>query len=56
MNWIGKENNCIGKIKFKDKYMNGLKWNRKGYDGKNSIIYELKSGKGYVKEYNDFMN
>ena len=31
---------------------NGLKWNGKGYDVRNNIVYELKNGKGYVKEYN----
>ena len=30
----------------------GLKWNGKGYDVRNNIVYELKNGKGYVKEYN----
>ena len=33
---------------------NGLKWNGKGYDGKNNIVYEINNGKGYVKEYDYF--
>ena len=28
------------------------KRNRKGYDSKNNIIYFLRDGKGYIKEYN----
>ena len=28
--------------------------NGKGYDINNNIVYELKNGNGYVKEYNDF--
>ena len=31
--------------------MNGKKWNGKGYNTINEIIYELKNGKGYIKEY-----
>ena len=36
---------------FEGEYKNGLKWNGKGYDGKNNVVYELNDGKGYVKEY-----
>ena len=34
--------------------MNDLKWNGKGYDPSENIIYELKNGKGLVKEYNKY--
>ena len=30
------------------------KWNGKGYDNKNNMVYELKNGSGYIKEYNYF--
>ena len=30
---------------------NDNRWNGKGYDGKNNIVYELKNGNGYIKEY-----
>ena len=33
--------------------MNNKKRNGKVYNNKNNIIYELKNGKGFLKEYND---
>ena len=36
---------------FEGEYLNGKRWNGKGYDIKGNFIYELKDGKGYVKEY-----
>ena len=36
---------------FEGEYLNGKKWNGKGYDINNNIIYELKNGKGFIKEY-----
>ena len=30
-----------------------MEWNGKGYDINNNIIYEIKNGKGYVKEYDN---
>ena len=36
---------------FEGEYLNDKKWEGKGYDLKNNIIYELKKGKGFVKEY-----
>ena len=32
-------------------YLNGKRWNGKGFDVNNNLIYELKDGKGYIKEY-----
>ena len=29
----------------------GKEWNGKRYDGLKNVIYELKNGKGFVKEY-----
>ena len=33
------------------KKRNGKRWDGKGYN-KNNIIYEIKDGKGYLKDYN----
>ena len=47
----GKEYYKDNKIKFEGEFKDGLRWNGKGYDNHNNIVYELKNGKGYVKEY-----
>ena len=39
------------KIKFEGKYLNGRKWNGKGYDKDGNVIYELIKGNGKVKKY-----
>ena len=39
-------------IKFEGEFLNGKKWNGKGYDEDGNIIYEIKDGKGILKEYN----
>ena len=39
-------------LKFEGEYLNGKKWDGKGYDRNNNIIYEMKNGKGHIKEYN----
>jgi hypothetical protein len=46
------ENFESDKLKFDGIYLNDKKWEGKGYDLSNNIIYELKNGKGYIKEYN----
>ena len=33
--------------------MNNKKWNGKGYDNLQIISYEIKNGKGFVKEFNE---
>ena len=33
--------------------MNGKWWNGKGYDKNNNISFEIKDGKGLIKEYED---
>ena len=38
---------------FEGEYLCDRKWNGKGYDNKKNILYELKNGKGFVKEYFD---
>ena len=52
-NGKGKEYYDDGKVKYDGKYLNGKKWNGKGFDKKNNLIYKLKDGKGYLKEYDD---
>ena len=37
---------------FEGNYSNGNRWDGKGYDDKNNVIYELKNGTGYIKIYN----
>jgi len=44
-------NHLDGKLEFEGEYLDGKRWNGKGYDGNDNIIYILKEGKGYVKEY-----
>ena len=39
------------KLSFEGYYSNGRKWNGKGYDNFKNIAYEIKNGKGYIKEY-----
>ena len=34
--------------------MNGIKLNGKGYDKKGNIGFEIKNGKGSIKEYNKY--
>ena len=43
------ENN--NKPKFEGEYLNGKRWNGKEYDEDGNIIYELKNGNGYIKEF-----
>ena len=51
-NGKGKEYNEEGKLIFEGEYLNGKRWNGKGFDYNNNIVYELKNGRGYVKEFN----
>ena len=44
----------LGKIKFEGEYLKNKKWNGKGYDIFGHKIYELKNGRGFVTEYNEF--
>ena len=43
----------LGKLIFEGEYLNEKKWNGKGYDKNNQVIYEIKDGKGIIKEYFD---
>ena len=53
-NGNGNEYYNNGKLKFEGEYLYGKRWNGKGYDIENNIIYEIKDGKGLIKEYNDW--
>jgi len=48
-NGRGKEYNEKGKLLFEGEYFNDLKWNGKGYDFFDNMQYELKDGKGLIK-------
>ena len=52
-NGKGKEYDRYDKLRFEGEYLNGKRWNGKGYDENNNITYELKNGKGFVKEYDE---
>ena len=41
-------------ITFEGEYLNDKKWNGKAYDKKGKEIYEIKNGKGNIKEYNRY--
>ena len=43
-----------GEKLFEGEYLNDLKWNGTGYDSLKFKRYELKNGKGLVKEYNKY--
>ena len=49
-----KEYYYNGKLRAEGEYLNGKKWNIKFYAPSGDSVYELKEGKGQVKEYNDF--
>jgi len=51
-NGKGREYNYDGNLEFEGEFFYGKRWNGKGYDNNNNIVYELKNGNGYVKEYN----
>ena len=38
-------------MKFEGKYLNGKKWNGNGYDINGLFQFEIKNGKGKIKEY-----
>ena len=41
------------KLKFEGEYLNGKKWNGKGYNIDGNLEFELKNGNGKAKEYYD---
>ena len=51
-NGKGKEFYDSEILKFEGEYLDGKRWNGKGYDMDNNVVYELKNGNGFIKEYN----
>jgi len=52
LNGKGKEyNNRRGELIFEGEYLNGIKWNGKKIDENKNIIYEIKEGRGFIKEF-----
>ena len=45
----GKEYDNDGKLRFENEYLNDLKWNGKGYNPFNNVIYKLINGSGKIK-------
>ena len=50
-NGKGKEYNWCRDLIFKGEYFKGKRWNGEGYNIYKKIIYKLKDGKGYVRNY-----
>jgi len=50
-NGKGKSYSFFGQLNFEGDYLNGNKWNGKGYELEGKKRYELKEGKGFLKEY-----
>ena len=40
-------------LKFEGVFKNGKKWTGKGYNIHNELVYDIKDGKGHIKEYAD---
>ena len=43
----------INILKFEGEFFNGKKWNGKQYEINNNKIYEIKNGKGFIKEFSN---
>ena len=53
-NGKGEEYNYNGNLIFIGEYLDGKKWNGKGYNCLGNKEYEIKNGKGRIREYNWF--
>ena len=51
MKWKRKRIRRIWSINIEREYLYDRRWKGKGYYKLNNIIYELKNGKGKIKEY-----
>ena len=51
-NGQGKEYNKNGILIFEGQYLNRKIWNGVGYNINGNLEFEIKNGKGYIKEYN----
>jgi len=52
-NGKGKEYYINGNVIFEGEYLEGKKWTGKGYDINKNLIYEIKSGAGLIKEFEE---
>ena len=50
----GIEYNIDCYLQFEGEFFEGKKWNGKGYDTNKENVYNLKNGKGFVKEYDTY--
>ena len=50
----GEEYYHTGEIYFEGTYLNGKRWKGKRYDENGKIMYELKDGKGIIRENNKY--
>ena len=48
---MGKEYYKNDKLRFEGEYLNRKKWNGKWYNMNGNMEYEIKDGKGNIKEY-----
>ena len=47
----GKEYYKNGELKFEGQYLNGERWNGKGFNINGELEFEIKNGKGNIKEF-----
>ena len=53
--WKGKEYDYNGKLIFEGEYLNGKRNGKgKGYNKDGKLEYEIKNGKGFITEYNEW--
>ena len=52
-NVIKEYNIYTDKLLYEGEYLNGKRWNEKGYDFNKNLSYELKNGKGYIIDFNN---
>ena len=45
-----------GQLEFEGKYLNGKRWNGIGYKKNGNVVFEIKDGKGNIKEYDLMVN
>ena len=55
-NGNGKVYYINGKVLFEGEFLNGKKFHIKEYDKNGNVIYELKNGNGFIKEYGYNLN
>ena len=44
----------MGELEFEGEFSNGKRWNGKGYNKEGNKEFEIKDGKGNIKEYNNY--